>query len=116
MNSGTDCQNIGEDIAGDATVRVADVPPGRIRVAHVSYNVPAEQHIFCAVKLGSCRLPAPFGVRPAAPLDQIVFYKSIGRSHSPNTLDAAIAKGIPPDNLRRSGMRRASAIAVAANV
>src|SRR5205814_9096788 len=73
VNGGADRQDVGEDVPGDAAIDVVDVPPGGIGMAHVPYHVAAEQHVLRAVEFGAGGLPAAFGVRPAAPFDQIVF-------------------------------------------
>src|SRR6185436_11081420 len=60
--------------------------------------------------------PAPFSICPAAPLDQIVFHQSVAGSHPADTLDAAVAKRVATDDLRRPGMRSTGTIAVAADI
>src|SRR5207248_827512 len=73
VNGGADRQDVGENILGDTAVGVADVPPSGISVAYMPDHIAAEQHVFGAVEFGSGGFPAPLGIGPAAPFDQIVF-------------------------------------------
>ena len=72
----------------------------RVGMADVPDHVAAEEHVLGAVELGSGGFPAAFGVRPAAPLDEIVFDQGVLGSHAADTFDAAVADGVAADDLR----------------
>ena len=103
---GADGEDVGEHVAGDAAVDVAAVEPDPVGVADMADHVAAEEQVVGAVELGSGGLPAAFGVRPAAPLDEIVLDEGVLGSHAADAFDAAIANGVAADDLRCSGLRR----------
>ena len=100
-------------VAGDAAVGVAAVEPDGVGVADVADDVAAEEHVAGAVELGPGGFPGAFGVRPAAPLDEIVFDEGVLGSHAADAFDAAVADRVAADDVicRRPAARRAAAAA-----
>ena len=88
-------RNIGEYVAGDAIVGVADIEPDAVGMPDVANDIIAEQQIVGAVHLGAARLRHHGRVLPADPLEKILLDQHILRTAgSAQALNAAVAEDI----------------------
>ena len=100
-------RNIGEDVACDAVVAVADIEPDAVGMANVANDIVTKQQIVGAVHLGAAGLGHPRRVLPADPLEKILLHQYIlGTAGSSEAFNPAVAEHIVAHDVEAHGLWR----------